>query len=270
MSSDRVLCINRKSDDQPPHGGSNEFAVRFAQGCGGKVTSWETAEPRSNPVMIRGMTFRQATIACMEQGRTFYYIDNGYFGNARTKHWFRVIKNHVHDVRPIIARPFDRLDKFLKTHASIPFKPYTPGRKIVIAPPSPKSLTIWNMDHQQWIDETVAEIKKHTDRPIEVRIKRDRSDRLVNDTMEECMSNDVHCLVTFNSVAAVEACMLGKPVFTLGPNAAHWVGNHNLSLIESPKMPTNDERLAWLAHLSYSQFNYEEITNGYAWSIINQ
>jgi hypothetical protein len=63
-------------------------------------------------------------------------------------------------------------------------KPFTAGRKIIIAPPSPKSLSLWSMDFQRWLDDTVAELKKHTDRPIEVRLKRDRPDRLVNDTME--------------------------------------------------------------------------------------
>jgi hypothetical protein len=79
----------------------------------------------------------------------------------------------------------------------------------------------------------------------------------------------VHCLVTYNSVAAVEALMLGKPVITLGPNAATQLAQHNLSEIENLLVPTEDQRMAWLAHLSYSQFEYREIENGYAWSILN-
>lgn len=270
MDSSKVLCINRKSEDSQPHAGSQEFALRFAQGCQGKVVSWEYAESKNNPVMIRGMTFRHATISCMANNRTFYYIDNGYFGNNRSKNWFRVIKNQVHDMRPTIARPHDRLTRMLKVNGAVPLKPFTAGKKIVVAPPSPKSLTIWNIDYQQWIDKTIAEIKQYTDRPIEIRVKRNRSDRLSTDTMEECLANDVHCLVTYNSVAAVEACMLGKPVFTLGPNAAHNMANHELSAIEHPWTPTEDQRINWLAHLSYSQFTYEEIANGYAWKIINE
>lgn len=265
-----VLCINRKGRDDPPHGGADNFAQRFAQGCRGLVTSWEEAMPQTlNPIMIRGMTFRHATQTAMQTNREFYYIDNGYFGNPKSKHWFRIIKNHVHDVRPLRDRPLDRLERCERYAGKLILKPFTAGRKIIIAPPSPKSLSLWNMDFQRWLDDTVAELKKHTDRPIEVRLKRDRPDRLVNDTMEQCLADDVHCLVTYNSVAAVEALMLGKPVITLGPNAATQLARHDLSEIENLLVPTEDQRMAWLAHLSYSQFEYREIENGYAWSILN-
>lgn len=270
ITDSTVLCINRKGEDHEPHRGATVFAELFAKGCNGAVSSWEFAQPRVNPLCIRGMTFRQATAEVMAAGRTFYYIDNGYFGNGGTKNWFRVIKNHVHDIRSVIQRPLDRLEKCLKMNPEIPLKPFTKGRKIVVAPPSPKSLSIWNMDHQSWLDSTVEAIRRHTDRPIEIRLKRDRPDRLTVNTMEQAMDNDVHCLVTYNSVAAVEALMLGKPVFTLGPNAAGVLAKHNVAEIENPYVPTEDERLAWLAHLSYSQFNYDEISSGMAWETINQ
>ena len=35
-------------------------------------------------------------------------------------------------------------------------------------------------------------------------------------------------------------------------------------------MPTLDEVDALLRHLSYAQFTLPEITNGYAWSILNE
>lgn len=268
-SSNQVLCINRKSHFDPPHGGADNFAQRFAKGCKGIVASWEQAHALPNPVMIRGMTFRHATKTCMETGREFYYIDNGYFGNPKSKHWFRIIKNSTHDVRPVIARPLDRLERCIKLAGDLPLKPFTAGRKILIAPPSPKSFTLWDIDQEQWIAETIAELKKHTDRPIEVRIKRDRSDRLTTDTMEQALSQDVHCLVTYNSVAAVEALMLGKPVITLGTNAAGQLARHSLADVENLYVPSQDQRLAWLAHLSYSQFDYQEIENGYAWRVLN-
>jgi hypothetical protein len=70
-------------------------------------------------------------------------------------------------------------------------------------------------------------------------------------------------------VAAVEAVMLGKPAFVLGPNAAHAVANLDLTNLENPRFPSNDERDAWLRHLSYSQFTFAEMSNGYAWRILN-
>ena len=43
----------------------------------------------------------------------------------------------------------------------------------------------------------------------------------------------------------------------------------DLSKIETPRIPTEDERQAWLRHLSYCQFNFTEMSNGYAWRILN-
>jgi hypothetical protein len=88
--------------------------------------------------------------------------------------------------------------------------------------------------------------------------------------MEEALDNDVHCLVTYNSVAAVEAVMLGKPAIALGPNAAGVVCSNTLAEIENPYIPSQDERDAWLRHLSYCQFTFTEMSDGTAWRILNE
>lgn len=266
LDPNRVLCIDRKMHDAPVKPRQAAFVERFRKGCNGVNVSYHEAQlyPVSHPWCIRGMKFTAAVNDCWKDNRTFYYIDNGYIGNASSKIYFRIIKNHVHDIRPIIDRPNDRL-----SICNYYTKPFTPGRKILIAPPSQKSLSMWDMDPDVWVAETVAEIKKHTDRPIEVRLKRPRNERMIENTMDEALSDDVHCLVTYNSVAAVEAIMLGKPAFTLGPNAAQALSLHDLSQIENPYIPTVDERNAWLRHLSYSQFTFAEMSNGTAWRILN-
>lgn len=266
--STQVLCINRKGTSDEPHHSASSFIDRFAQGCNGRAISWEEAINLPNPVCIRGMTFRHATKTCMATGREFYYIDNGYFGNPKSKTWFRIIKNHVHDVRSLINRPMDRLQKCMEV-GNIKLKSFQSGSKIVIAPPSPKSFSLWDIDFDTWINQTVEELKKYTDRPIQVRIKRDRPDRLSYNTMEEELDDNVHCLVTYNSVAAVEALMLGCPTITLGPNAACQLSRTNLADVENLYIPSEQERMSWLAHLSYSQFTYDEMSNGFAWGILN-
>jgi len=262
-----LLCIDRKITESPVKDRQAAFVNRFRDGANGVCVSYQEAltYPITNPWCIRGMKFTSAVQQCWADGRTFYYIDNGYFGNLRTKTYFRIIKNHVHDIRDVVDRPGDRL-----AQCELQLKKLTPGRKILLAPPSLKSLTMWNMTPEQWIEDTVTEIKKHSDRPIEIRFKRPRGDRLKENTMEEALADDVHCLITYNSVSAVEAVMLGKPAFVLGPNAARAVSNTDLSMLENPKFPTADERDAWLRHLSYSQFTFAEMSSGYAWKILNQ
>ena len=91
-----------------------------------------------------------------------------------------------------------------------------------------------------------------------------------DDTLAMALSQDVHCLVTFNSIAATEALLLGKPAITLGPNAAHLLCSNSLTEIENLKVPTLDEVEEWAAHLAYSQFTEEEMRSGYAWTILNE
>lgn len=262
---DQVLCIDHKIHGQPIKERQAAFVNRFRDGCNGVLASSQQAflPGVDNPLCIRGMKFQSAVQRCWETNRTFYYIDNGYFGNLRTKTWFRIIKNHVHDVGPVIDRSRDRLDP-----CDVELKKFYPGKHILVAPPSVKSFALWNIDQTQWINDTVAEIKKYTDRPIVIRDKRPRADRLKEDTMEEALANDVHCLVTYNSVAACEAIMQGKPAIALGPNAAGVLCSQSLSEIEQPKIPTYDERESWLRHLSYCQFTFTEMTDGTAWRIL--
>ena len=266
-SPDQVLCLDRKMENYPVKARQGVFAEHFARGCGGITMSSQEAWhlPESHPWCIRGMKLGKSVNYCWDTGRTFYYIDNGYIGNLSKKTHFRIIKNHVHDIRPIIDRPRDRLDKLIyKT------KPFRPGRKILLAPPSEKSFTIWDIDQPTWLAQTMTELQRHTDRPIEIRLKRTRDERMRTDTMESALADDVHCLITYNSVAAVEAVMLGRPAICLGPNAAGVVCSQTLSDVESPRVPTEDEREAWLRHLSYSQFTFTEMSDGTAWRILNQ
>jgi len=266
VEPDRVLCIDRKIHDRPVEERQAAFVNRFREGCNGVlVSSQQVFLPGvNNPLCIRGMKFQSVVQKCWALDRTFYYIDNGYIGNHFSKTWFRVIKNHVHTIGPIVDRPNDRLEA-----CNVKLKNFTPGKSILLAPPSVKSFALWNIDQQQWINETIAEIKKYTDRPIVVREKRPRADRFKENTMEEALADDVHCLVTYNSVAACEAIMLGKPAITLGPNAAGVLSSNSLSEIENPKIPSYTERDAWLRHLSYSQFTFTEMSDGTAWKILN-
>lgn len=260
-----ILCVNRKFDDEPVKHRQAAFIDRLIEGSGGCAVSWQTAQHLADPVIIRGLTFRTAIKEMISQGRLYYYVDNGYFGNAISKQWFRIIKNHVHDVRPILPRNRSRLDRCVYE-----LKSRSHGRNILLAPPSAKSFTIWNIDQQQWVADTLAEIRRYSDRPIVIREKRSREERMTVDTIDEALSRDVHCLVTYNSVAAVEAVMAGKPAICIGPNAAQQVSSRTLADIETPLFPDDDLREAWLRHLSYSQFTFSEMSDGTAWSILNE
>jgi hypothetical protein len=237
----------------------------FMIGTGGQITTWDMIEGNNSPVVIRGIAKRKQIHTCWETGRDFYYIDTGYFGNAKRKLYHRITKNHLQNIDPVISRPRDRL----KAAGFSPCK-FGGGSDILICPPSAKVMKFFDLDLDQWMETTLLELKKHTDRNIVIRLKQSRDVRMHSDTLEDALSKDVHCLITFNSIAATEAILLGKPAITLGPNAAHTLCKHSLSDVENLYIPSLDEVEEWAAHLSYSQFTELEMRNGYAWSILNE
>lgn len=241
------------------------FLESFILGCGGQLTSYDKISEDMTPVIFRGITKAKHMRVCEEKGRDYYYIDTGYFGNVRKKFYHRVTKNAMQNAGPILERPFDRL-------ATIGWrrKKFRPGRNILICPPSEKAMSAFGLNLDAWMEETISTIQQHSSRPIVVRKKASRRERTSTDTMELALANDVHCLVTFNSIAATEALLLGKPAFTLGPNAAHSLCHTDLSLIETPYIPSVGELEAWAAHLAYCQFTEAEMRDGTAWKILNE
>jgi len=222
--------------------------------------------PVSTPVVVRGIAKKKVMHRCLEQGRDFYYIDTGYFGNHKHKNYHRITKNALQYSLPL--KPNCRSDRFEATDTTI--NHWTPGKNILLCPPSQKALSYWGVDLQEWLDSTIAEIKKYTDRPIVVREKQSRHTRVNVDTMEMALSNDVHAMVTYNSIAAVESLIFGKPVFTMGPNAAKPLANTSLSKIEKPYMPSILEVKQLCNNLAYNQFTPKEMQDGTAWRILQE
>ncbi len=237
----------------------------FVQGAGGRISSWSKEEQTMTPVVLRGITKRKEMAACRAAGRDFYYIDTGYFGNGKKKTFHRVTKNDVQWFGPIVDRPGDRL-----AATGVQFTKFRKdGSKILLAPPSQKLLNLYDINLEQWLEDTKAEIGAYTDREVVVRLKQGRSVRQSTDTMQMALADDVFCLVTFSSIAAGEALLCGKPAITLGPNAAAPLCSQSLSEISNPKIPTLDEVEAWARHLSYCQFTEPEMRDGTAWRILN-
>jgi hypothetical protein len=206
---------------------------------------------------------------CWCTGKSFYAIDTGYFGNSKHKTWHRITHNALQNMDEFVERPVDRLEFILKSTWKEIYKKFSPGKKILICPPSNKIMSLFNQGTaNEWTDSVVEQLKKLTSRPIEIRMKPSRFDRVTTKTMEQALANDVHCLITYNSIAATEALMCGKLAISLGPNAASSICETKLENIDDPRMPTKDEMYAFLTHLSYAQFTQPEMEDGTAWRMI--
>jgi hypothetical protein len=92
---------------------------------------------------------------------------------------------------------------------------------------------------------------------------------MFGDPLSRVLADDVHALVTFNSVAATESILNGVPAFVLAPsNAALPVANTDLAQIENPYYPDCDKLMAWCHHLAYGQFHLRELRDGRAYDIL--
>ena len=257
--------------------GEDPYINMFALGSGGRVIRTEdfNYDDSTDPIVMRGILKHKLMKQCWDNQRDFYFVDTGYLGNQRSrenangwKYYHRIVKNNIQHDSEIIDRPSDRFDR-LNLHVG---KWKKGGKNILIAKPDEKPMKFYGLDLDQWLEETITEIKKHTDRPIVVRERvKSRTERVVNKSLKEALGENVFALVTFNSNAATEAIMYGYPAFTMSPvHAAKPVTLQDLSKIETPYYPEEDKVRAWLNHLAYGQFHVNELKDGSAWRIINE
>ena len=220
------------------------------------------------PFGIRSMTKRKLIRALWKENRDFYYIDTGYLGNlGKRKDYHRLVKNNVQHVNKVIDVPSDRYEMLCERYPYVRYvgRRNLNGGPILLVTPSDKPTKFYNIDRKQWLESTVKEIRKHTDRQIIVRDKPLRRDRVQDGSIIQQFKRDnIHSLVTYNSIAAVEAVHFGIPAFCLAPNAASHVCSTDLREIENPKYPADLEVVRLLKYLCYCQYTPAELANGYA------
>lgn len=144
--------------------------------------------------------------------------------------------------------------------ARTPLKPWaTAGRHIVIAEPSPTYQRFHRIEG--WTERTIDRLSQLTDRPI---VRRDKEMQRFGRKLHEDLKG-AHALVTHGSNAAVEAVIMGCPVFVHEDSAAAMVGRTDLRDINEPLYP---DREPWVRALSYSQFNEAELVDGTLWRLL--
>jgi hypothetical protein len=247
--------------------GTDYGATEFTKGSGGKFVSYkEMYENTSLPMCWAGFFKPQWLEICKKYSLKFYNFDGAYFGNGKKKTIFRLSVNNFQNVDPIIDRSADRWEQLgLEQHS------FKQGSAIVVVPPDRKIVyTLGLGTEDQWIDETVLEIKKFTDRTIKVRKRPEpRADRIVSNTFKDFIKDDTFCVVGYSSNALVEAAMHDIPVISLGHSATKSLYSYQLQDIEKIKPAYLSDKQAWLNHLAYSQFTREELLSGLAWKIIS-
>ena len=259
------IFLNKKNSD--------EYIEMFARGSGAVPTDLKTWRYQDSdaPLVIRGIMKHKIIKQCWADSRPFWYMDSGYVGNRANplnphgwKQWHRIVLNNLQH-GAVIARPADRWQRHGIT---MPRRQY--GSKILLAAPDEKPCVFYGITLSEWITQTIDKIRQHTDREIVVRERNPNRQARVASDLQSALT-DVHAVVTFNSIAATESVLAGVPAFALAPsNAAIPVSNTDLSKINNPWYPDQDQIHDWACHLAYGQFHNSELQNGTAHRILQE
>jgi len=133
-----------------------------------------------------------------------------------------------------------------------------------------------------WLEQTVKEIRKYTDRPIVVRghpgdknaVKYLKSNKRYTVSKNPKLTQDLQnawATITYNSSPGVASAIEGIPLFVTDPNPkisqAYDVANTNLSQIETPQI---FERQQWIERLAMCHWKFQELQDGSAWRYMRE
>jgi hypothetical protein len=219
------------------------------------------------PIVGCSPPFADAMRRWQADGTPWIYWDRGYLrrrwskglpdgsGIGKLEGYYRW---HVRSLQMTHIRqdvPGDRWQALKLDHCVTPWR--EGGDKIIIAD---TLADYWNLRGlpEKWSYLIADELRKKTKRPV---IVRDKESKITLDRELE----GAHALVTHGSIAAVEAAVLGYPVFVDRSCAAALVGETDFDRIEQPARPA---RKQWLHSLAYSQFTENELCDGTLWNLL--
>jgi len=144
---------------------------------------------------------------------------------------------------------------------------------------SEKAAGVVGLRYLQWERAAVEQIRAVTNRAIWYRPKPSKLGRhdeiagtrlavaRVTDTgvtdINEAM-REAFAVVSHHSNAGIDAIVSGVPCFQIDGVAAP-MGFSDLSAIETPKTPSDEERRQWANDVAYTQFNLREMRDGTMW-----
>lgn len=231
----------------------------FAQGCGGKVSTFSVLQ--HGPAFFYGVNHTNVAVwrDVVRSGREFWYSDNSYFDRCRQT-FFRVTRNRLQ--HPGVGTSTGSRWKKLGLRVA-PWR--KGGRHILVCAQSDAFMDYVIGANRDWVPRTVNAISRISDRPIRIRAW-NADKRAVGETLEADLA-DAHVLVTWSSAAAINALLNGIPVVCLGQCAAEPMSTPLLE-IETPRRP--DGREEWVAVLADNEWTLSEFRDGTAWRELNK
>ncbi len=233
-------------------------------------------KPENGPAAVLGLMRGSEKVLddFIPSDQDFYYFDHPYIWPTAIRKpwilsWKRICKNclsvnKLYDPKKINDADMKRISKHGRDEYLKSIKPWQKdGKHILLCPSSGKVQCRIerrnNLEEDEWLNTTIQEIKKHTDRPIKIKRKKDT---------KQIDFTDCFLCVTFVSMAAVEAVKAGVPSLCHPASCAAPVSTTDLAQVESPIYPDNRDQL--IETFLLNQFNAQETKNGTAWEFINR
>ena len=219
---------------------------------------------------------------CMDENKKWFYVDVGYFTEQITRYpepkihdydktYFRIVHENLHTIKGI---PGDgaRIHELESKDINVEFKGWKTGdTKHILVCPSSQMVTynINGMNQDEWINECVNELKKHTKREIKVRNKPRPGNEFWNTDKKDSLKG-AHCLVTNMSLSAIDAVMNMTPVICHDKNVCSPIASTDLKFIEKPFKASRKIITEWMKIVVENQFTLPEIESGKAFEIMRK
>ncbi len=231
----------------------------FANGCNGHKINISNYIHNDKDI-IASYGILRGTGELFKKSKNFYYIDHGYLGTSnRSFHegstvikdlngYFRVVHN---DFIGFKLEKFDykRLDKL-----NLDFKKKrTSGEYIILSEPSQHMINFFSLNN--WVDQTIAKIKKHTDRKIFLHNK-------FSPIPLDVLLKKAWAFVSFQSTAGFKAMIRGVPAHFTYKNL------ENINTVE--EIEAGEINLDVFSALSYNQWTLKEFDSGEAWEYMSK
>lgn len=215
------------------------------------------------------------------------FVDSNILNYARPEHqWHRYSLNSVYPNDGVYF--FDKLEEskwltFSQWHR-VELKPWrSEGNHILILCQRPKGWNMMGNDQDRWLDKMISKIRKHSQRPIVVRMHpgdgtrfkqiekiQKRYGKLISISEKENIRDELvncWCAVGFNSTPNVVSAIEGVPVYLEDPKHS-WAADiafTDLSLIENPPLP---DRTQWIKKIANIHWSNDEVVQGKLWRAI--
>ena len=217
---------------------------------------------------------------CINENKTWFYVDVGYFTEQITRYpqpkihdydktYFRIVHRNLHTIRGSVGTG-ERLTELEHKGIDTEFKGWKTGdTKHILVCPSSQMVTynINGMNQDEWINECVTELKKHTDREIKVRNKPRPSNEWWGTDIKDSLV-DAHCLVTNMSLSAIDAVLNMTPVICHGKNVCSPIASRDLKYANKPFRPGRKTVTEWMKFVVENQFTLPEIESGKAFEVM--